>query len=190
MAKNVVIQSNCPPESRAWSQETEQKRAYCSGQNLLVDRLCLLILSVLSLVMGAFPQYSRNEFNFATESYGGHYGPIFNAYIESQNDLIEKSSLPGAHHIKLSTLLIGNGIHPSDPKAPFLCLRLTSFKGWYDPLVQYAAFYNFTVSPGNTYDYDPYNQSTKDQLYNAMYGPGNCYDRTLDCYNRGINEVS
>ncbi|CAK1362107.1 unnamed protein product [Cercospora beticola] len=119
--------------------------------------------------MGAFPQYSRNEFNFATESYGGHYGPIFNAYIESQNDLIEKSSLPGAHHIKLSTLLIGNG--------------------WYDPLVQYAAFYNFTVFPGNTYDYDPYNQSTKNQLYNAMYGPGNCYDRTLDCYNRGINEI-
>lgn len=28
--------------------------------------------------MGAFPQYSRHEFNFATESYGGHYGPIFN----------------------------------------------------------------------------------------------------------------
>ncbi|KAM3423218.1 hypothetical protein BST61_g667 [Cercospora zeina] len=54
--------------------------------------------------MGAFPQYSRNEFNFATESYGGHYGPIFNKYIESQNDLIEKDCLPGAHHIKLTTL--------------------------------------------------------------------------------------
>jgi carboxypeptidase D len=28
--------------------------------------------------MGAFPQYSRGGFNFATESYGGHYGPVFN----------------------------------------------------------------------------------------------------------------
>jgi carboxypeptidase D len=28
--------------------------------------------------MGAFPQYSRESFNFATESYGGHYGPVFN----------------------------------------------------------------------------------------------------------------
>lgn len=28
--------------------------------------------------MGAFPQYSENGVHFATESYGGHYGPIFN----------------------------------------------------------------------------------------------------------------
>ena len=28
--------------------------------------------------MGAFPQYSANGVHFATESYGGHYGPIFN----------------------------------------------------------------------------------------------------------------
>jgi carboxypeptidase C (cathepsin A) len=28
--------------------------------------------------MGAFPDYSRNGFNFATESYGGHYAPVFN----------------------------------------------------------------------------------------------------------------
>lgn len=28
--------------------------------------------------MGAFPQYSRKGFSFTTESYGGHYGPVFN----------------------------------------------------------------------------------------------------------------
>jgi len=26
-------------------------------------------------------------------------------------------------------------------------------------------------------------------MYNAMYGPGNCYDMTVDCYTRGINEI-
>ncbi|KAF7195659.1 Carboxypeptidase S1-like B [Pseudocercospora fuligena] len=119
--------------------------------------------------MGAFPEYSRNEFNFATESYGGHYGPIFNDYIEKQNDLIAAGKLKGAHHINLETVLIGNG--------------------WYDPLVQYQAYYNFTVYPGNTYDYSPYNASTQAQIYNAMYGKGNCYDQTVDCNTRGINSI-
>ena len=53
--------------------------------------------------MGVFPQYSRNGFHFATESYGGHYGPIFNEYIEQQNAL----KLPGAKKIRLESVLIG-----------------------------------------------------------------------------------
>jgi hypothetical protein len=28
--------------------------------------------------MGAFPQYAREGFHFTSESYGGHYGPVFN----------------------------------------------------------------------------------------------------------------
>jgi carboxypeptidase C (cathepsin A) len=87
--------------------------------------------------MGAFPQYSRNKFNFATESYGGHYGPVFNEYIVTQN----AADIPGAKKINLNTVLIGNG--------------------WYDPIIQYQAYYNYSVYPGNTYDYDPYNASIK-----------------------------
>ena len=74
------------------------------------------------------------------ESYGGHYGPVFNEYIESQN----AKAIPGAHNISLQTVLVGNG--------------------WYDPLIQvnyyktccqgkhltyltkYQAYYNFTVT--------------------------------------------
>lgn len=55
--------------------------------------------------MGVFPQYSRNGFHFATESYGGHYGPIFNKYIEEQN----ARNITGAKKIQLETVLIGNG---------------------------------------------------------------------------------
>ena len=49
------------------------------------------------------------------ESYGGHYGPVFNEYIESQN----AKNIPGAHNISLETVLIGNG--------------------WYNPLIQVFA---------------------------------------------------
>ncbi|KAI9744708.1 MAG: hypothetical protein M1818_001633 [Claussenomyces sp. TS43310] len=115
--------------------------------------------------MGVFPQYSRHSFHFSTESYGGHYGPVFNEYIEQQNSKF----IPGAHKIKLETVLIGNG--------------------WYDPLIQYQAYYNYTVYPGNTYDYSPYNASVQAQLYNNVYGPGNCVDMIKDCYSKGSNKI-
>ncbi len=135
--------------------------------------------------MGAFPDYSRDSFHFSSESYGGHYGPVFNEYIEQQNE----KNIPGAKKIKLETVLIGNG--------------------WYDPLIQYqgdyitipstkwessltilsAAYYNFTVYPGNTYDYSPFNDSVKAQFYNNLYGPGNCVDMLKDCYARGIDGI-
>ncbi|KAG9229722.1 Alpha/Beta hydrolase protein [Amylocarpus encephaloides] len=115
--------------------------------------------------MGAFPQYSRHGFHFTSESYGGHYGPIFNEYILEQN----RKNLPGAHKISLETVMIGNG--------------------WYDPLIQYQAYYNFTVFPGNTYDYDPFNASVKAQFYNNLYGKGNCVDQVKDCAARGLNEI-
>ncbi|KAI4112348.1 MAG: hypothetical protein LQ338_008322, partial [Usnochroma carphineum] len=115
--------------------------------------------------MGAFPQYSRETYNFATESYGGHYGPIFNEYIETQNAL----DIPGTHKVHLNSVLIGNG--------------------WFDPSIQYQAYYNFTVYPGNTYNYYPYNSTVQAQVYNSLYGPGNCVDQIKDCYARGIDEI-
>lgn len=115
--------------------------------------------------MGAFPQYSRKSFHFSTESYGGHYGPVFNEYIESQN----AKSIPGAHNISLETVLIGNG--------------------WYNPLIQYQAYYNFTVFPANTYDYSPFNETTQDEMYNSLYGPGNCVDQLNQCAATGDNVI-
>ena len=74
-----------------------------------------------------------------------------------------------------------------------LCLRcfvLTcSRNGWYDPLIQYQAYYNYTVFPGNTYDYSPFNASVQDQFYNQLYGPGNCVDQIKDCAARGLNDI-
>jgi carboxypeptidase D len=61
--------------------------------------------------------------------------------------------------------------------------------GWYDPLIQYQAYYNFTVWPGNTYDYSPFNASVQAQFYNNLYGKGNCVDQIKDCAARGIDEI-
>jgi carboxypeptidase C (cathepsin A) len=59
--------------------------------------------STLQGFMGVFPQYARAGFHFTSESYGGHYGPIFNEYIEAQNEI----NIPGAHKISLESVMIG-----------------------------------------------------------------------------------
>lgn len=92
-----------------------------------------------------------------------------NRYFLSQNALVRNGELPGAEEIDLQSVLIGNG--------------------WYDPRIQYQAYYWFAVSPGNTYDYRPYNSSVESMVHNALYGSGNCYDQTVDCNIRGDNAV-
>jgi carboxypeptidase C (cathepsin A) len=61
--------------------------------------------------------------------------------------------------------------------------------GYYDPLIMARSYYNFTVFPGNTYDYTPFNTSVESQMYSSLYGPGNCLDQLEDCANRGIDEI-
>ncbi|KAF2663403.1 alpha/beta-hydrolase [Microthyrium microscopicum] len=115
--------------------------------------------------MGVFPQYDRKEFFFTTESYGGHYGPVFNEYIEKQN-----ANLPeGAKEIALEAVLIGNG--------------------WYDPLLQYQAYYNYTVFPGATYDIEFFNKTIQDQMYDNLYGPTGCVPQLLNCSSTGSNKI-
>ncbi|CEJ95242.1 hypothetical protein VHEMI10733 [[Torrubiella] hemipterigena] len=58
--------------------------------------------------------------------------------------------------INLESLLVGNG--------------------WFDPVVGYEAFYNFTVSPSNTYDLT-LNESVSKQMYDDLYGPNGCKAR-------------
>jgi len=115
------------------------------------------VWATLQGFMGAFPQYSRNTTHLATESYGGHYGPTFAEYFETQN----AAKIAGAHNINLQSLSVGNG--------------------WYDPVLQYPSYYNYTVTPGNTYNYKPYNTSVAEEVYNLFYGSGNCVDQLKAC---------
>lgn len=117
----------------------------------------------LQAFTGAFPQYSSNGVYFTTESYGGHYGPIFSRYILEQNELNTTGTAP----IDLRAVMIGNG--------------------WYDPILQYQAYYNYTSNystqlhqGGNTYGVH-YNASIDSYVFNNMYGAHNCLDQLIDC---------
>ncbi|KAF2628720.1 alpha/beta-hydrolase [Macroventuria anomochaeta] len=54
--------------------------------------------------------------------------------------------------------------------------------------IKYQAYHNFSVFPGNTYDYDPYNASVKAE-WNNLYGEGNCFDQTKHCCATGQNSI-
>ncbi|KAJ7448278.1 peptidase S10, serine carboxypeptidase [Mycena galericulata] len=54
---------------------------------------------------GEFSQYRSREFIFATESYGGHYGPSFVTYFDQQNTAIKEGTLTGVP-IVVSAMMI------------------------------------------------------------------------------------
>ncbi|KAF8352038.1 Alpha/Beta hydrolase protein [Amanita rubescens] len=116
---------------------------------------------------GEFSTYQSREFIFATESYGGHYGPEFVTYFDQQNALIESGAIQG-EQINVSGLMINNG--------------------WIDPLIQNKAYLDFaTYAPG-------YGQlqpnSTLQQMYNDYYNSGGCRDQQEACYAAGNSSQS
>lgn len=57
------------------------------------------IYALLSLFFHQFPEYAKQDFHIAGESYGGHYVPTFAAEILSHKD----------RNINLQSIMIGNG---------------------------------------------------------------------------------
>ncbi|KAF8965392.1 alpha/beta-hydrolase [Flammula alnicola] len=114
-----------------------------------------------------FAKFQSREFIFATESYGGHYGPAFVTFFDQQNALIDKGEIKG-EKITVSALMINNG--------------------WYDPLIQNQAYVDFaTNAPG-------YGQLQPDdvlqQLNASFFGPGGCKDQEEACFAAGTGPES
>ena len=82
----------------------------------------------LQAFYASFPQYENRNFGLFTESYGGHYGPEFASYFQSQNKAIAAGTVTG-QTIPLVALGINNG--------------------WYDPILQYKAYVDYSYN--NTY---------------------------------------
>lgn len=65
------------------------------------------------------PEIKSKTLHLATESYGGHWGPVFFNYFRKQNDLIAKDSSSQKINLDLGTLTIINGIIDYKTQAPF-----------------------------------------------------------------------
>ena len=86
------------------------------------------VWTLLQAFYAQFPTYESRQFGLFTESYGGHYGPEFAHYFQTQNAAIAAGTVKG-DNIDLIALGINNG--------------------WYDPIIQYEAY--ITYSLNNSY---------------------------------------
>ncbi|KAJ7932827.1 serine carboxypeptidase [Mycena leptocephala] len=98
-----------------------------------------------------------------TESYGGHYGPVFAAYFLSQNAAIAAGTLSGIT-LNLKTLGIGDGF--TDPITQYPGYMMYAASNPYYPLVSSAA-----VTSATGY-------------YTLESG---CHDQIITCNNGGSN---
>jgi cathepsin A (carboxypeptidase C) len=99
--------------------------SYTEGSQVLTTpEAAVDVYAFLQLFMKSFPDWSKQEFNIAGESYGGHYIPNFASYIHEQKTKVEQgvaelTTLAKEEHapINLKSILIGNGL--TDPYTQF-----------------------------------------------------------------------
>lgn len=83
------------------------------------------VWKLLQAFYAQFPTYENRNFGLFTESYGGHYGPEFASYFESQNAGITKGTVSGI-------------------KIPLVALGINN--GWFDSKLQYKAHIDYALS--------------------------------------------
>lgn len=123
----------------------------------------------------AFPQYvgqaanstADAEINIFTESYGGHYGPRFSAFLEHQNDALDD----GSFALKLGTAPV-----------PIRLQNLGEVSACIDYPIQYAGA--FVLGVNNTYGIPFLNESIAEMLLDQYERPGGCKDHYLQCSGR------
>ncbi|RPB23264.1 serine carboxypeptidase [Terfezia boudieri ATCC MYA-4762] len=126
-----------------------------------------------------FPRYQPKDsgLQFFAESYGGHYGPVFSAYIEEQNERLAAGKLPpGIKELHLRSLGIVNGCVDELVQSPY-----------------YAIYGNH-----NPYNITAVSRNAADRALDNFFKLGGCRDRILKCrklqkerdpWNVGDNEL-
>ena len=119
------------------------------------------VWKLLQAFFSQFPQYENRDFGIFTESYGGHYGPEFAQYFQSQNAAIAAGSVTG-EQLNLVALGINNG--------------------WYDPEIQYKAYVDYSYN--NTYQ--SLISEPEYQQYLDTYS-SDCQPAIQQCASSGLN---
>ena len=105
------------------------------------------VWKLLQAFWARFPQYKNRDFGIFSESYGGHYGPVFAEYIEQQNAAISRGSLQG-ERLNLVALGVNNGLF--DVSIQEKALIDFSLNNNYKPIITAAKHADFI----NTYNKD------------------------------------
>ena len=72
------------------------------------------VYAFLELFMDRFPEYSKQPFHVAAESYGGHYGPNIGSVIHKENKAVAASGTSDLKIINFQSLILANGL--TNPK--------------------------------------------------------------------------
>jgi carboxypeptidase C (cathepsin A) len=120
------------------------------------------VWNLLQAFLGQFPKYESRDFAIFTESYGGHYGPEFASYIETQNAAIKKGTVKG-EKLNLVALAINNG--------------------WIEPEVQFKAYIDYALT-------NPYKKILNQTYYNQLLSSyeKKCLPMLQKCYSTGANK--
>ncbi|KAF6764643.1 carboxypeptidase C [Ephemerocybe angulata] len=92
------------------------------------------VYAFLELFLNRFPQYSKQPFHIAAESYGGRYAPVFANAIYKANKELKVRPDNSLKHINLASVILANGLT--------------------DPFIQYAAVPDY-LCDGPYAQYDP-----------------------------------
>lgn len=108
--------------------------------------LAPFVWKLLQAFFTQFPQYESRDFGIFTESYGGHYGPEFASYIESQNEAIAAGTVEG-EKINLVALGINNGLY--DESIQYKADIQFAYNNTYRKLISAAQVVTLTSSYNN-----------------------------------------
>jgi len=75
------------------------------------------VYAFLQLFLNRFPEYSKQPFHIAAESYGGTYAPNFAKIMYQENKKLSLAPIPELKHINLASVILGNGL--TDPYIQF-----------------------------------------------------------------------